>query len=193
MELLLATANPGKIAELKSLCGPTEIVVHAIGDPGIPYLDVEETGSTFAENAELKARAFSSATGLPVLADDSGLEVEALHGEPGVRSARWIPGTDQDRNNALLQKLANTKNRRAQFKTVVCYMETPNSNPHFFEGSVSGIISTTPAGTEGFGYDPIFVPEGFTKTFAELGSEIKNTLSHRARAFAKVLEYLQTT
>lgn len=193
VELLLATANRGKIAELRSLCEPTSITVHSIGDPHIPELDVDETGSTFAENAELKARAFANATGLPVIADDSGLEVEALGGAPGVKSARWVSGTDEDRNKALLQKLQNETNRKARFVTVVCYMESPDSNPLFFEGSISGTISTTMVGSEGFGYDPIFIPDGFTKTFAELGTEVKNELSHRAQAFAKVLTHLQGT
>lgn len=192
VELLLATANRGKIAELRSLCEPTDITVHSIDEPGIPELDVEETGTTFAENAELKARAFVKATGLPVIADDSGLEVEALDGAPGVQSARWVSGTDHDRNVALLEKLESTPNRKARFITVVCYMKSPDSNPLFFEGIISGTISTTLAGSEGFGYDPIFIPEGFTETFAELGTEVKNKLSHRAQAFAKVLAHLQS-
>lgn len=191
MELLLATANKGKIAELRSLCEPHRVTVYSLGDEGIPNLDVEETGSTFAENAELKARAFAEATGLPVVADDSGLEVDALDGGPGVKSARWVSGSDEDRNQALLEKLETAQSRSARFKTVVCYLSKPSAKPLFFEGTISGTIATTPAGSEGFGYDPIFIPDGYTETFAELGVETKNTLSHRAIAFKKVLTHLQ--
>ena len=193
MKLLLATANKGKIAELQTLCASEEIEVVSINDQNIPNLDVEETGETFAENAELKARAFARATGLPVLADDSGLEVDAIGGKPGVKSARWVSGTDNDRNKALLEKLAHETNRRATFKTVVCYLENPNAEPLFFEGTISGTIATTLSGSEGFGYDPLFIPEGHNKTFAELGVEVKNTLSHRAKKKKKAVEYLHSS
>ena len=191
VELLLATANKGKIAELQSLCKSQNITVHSINDVNVPNLDVEETGKTFAENAELKARAFAQATQLPVLADDSGLEVDALGGAPGVKSARWVAGSDEDRNAALLTELSGSTNRNARFKTVVCYLATPDSNPLFFDGEISGTIATTPTGSEGFGYDPIFIPKGFTESFAQLGVETKNRLSHRAKAFAKVVAHLQ--
>ena len=193
VKLLLATANKGKIAELQKLCASEGIEVVSINDPDIPNLDVEETGATFAENAELKARAFARATELPVLADDSGLEVDAMDGGPGVKSARWVAGSDDDRNAALLEKLANESNRTANFKTVVCYLENSDAEPLFFEGTISGTIATTLSGSEGFGYDPLFIPEGYDKTFAELGVEVKNTLSHRARAFKKAVEYLHSS
>lgn len=191
MKLVLATANKGKLAELRSLCEHHAITVLAIGDPEVPDLDVAETGSSFAENAELKARAFSEATGLPTVADDSGLLVDALGGDPGVLSARWLPGTDQDRTEGLLTKMRGIKDRTAHFTTVVCYLSEPNANPIFFEGSISGTIATAAKGSQGFGYDPIFIPSGYTQTFAELGHAVKNTLSHRAQAFSLFVEHLQ--
>ena len=190
MEIVLATTNPGKIAEVTSLLKGSDFCVLSIHDAQVPSLDVEETGATFRENAELKARAFAIATGLPVLADDSGLEVAALDGAPGVKSARWISGSDEDRNTALLEKLSDTHNRSASFTTVVCYLETADGTPHFFEGTVSGTISTTPAGTKGFGYDPIFIPKKYDQTFAQLGIEVKNKLSHRAKAFKQAAQFL---
>src|SRR5690606_12761771 len=123
-------------------------------------------------------------------ADDSGLTVDALHGKPGVHSNRWHPGTDEERNTALLTELKNEKNRSAMFVTVACFLRTPDATPVYFRGEIKGQISKEPSGSAGFGYDPIFIPEGYDKSFAELGMEIKNKLSHRARAYIKFKEYL---
>ena len=191
VEVVVASSNTGKIAEIKALFNNSTVTILSIGDEGVPHLDIDETGTTFAENAELKARAFAAATNLPVLADDSGIEVDALNGNPGVKSARWFPGTDQDRNDALLAKLDGEKNRTAHFKTVVCYLENASATPHFFEGVIDGTINNAPMGTEGFGYDPLFIPKGYSQSFAELGVSVKNTLSHRAIAFTKAREYIQ--
>jgi len=190
VEIVLATTNPGKIAEVNSLFKDSGISILSINDAKVPALEVEETGDTFAENAELKARAFAVATGLPVLADDSGLEVTALGNQPGVKSARWVSGSDTDRNTALLEKLSTIKDRSARFKTVICYLENADAEPHFFVGTVSGTINTVASGKTGFGYDPIFIPDGHTQTFAELGMDVKNKLSHRAQAFTQAATFL---
>ena len=141
MEIVLATTNPGKIAEVNSLFKDSGISILSINDAKVPALEVEETGDTFAENAELKARAFAVATGLPVLADDSGLEVTALGNQPGVKSARWVSGSDTDRNTALLEKLSTIKDRSARFKTVICYLENADAE-HTFLLEQSLVLST---------------------------------------------------
>lgn len=192
MELVLATNNANKLAEIQAQLSLTSIKVLSAHDAGVPDdFDVEETGTTFAENAELKARAFSKLTGLPSIADDSGLMVSALGGEPGVHSKRWVPGTDHDRNQYLLQKVQDKSDRSAQFITVLALFFPDTEKILFFEGTVSGSIATEELGSEGFGYDPIFIPEGYDKTFAQLGIETKNTLSHRARAVQKLKTFLE--
>jgi len=192
MELVLATNNANKLAEIQATLALTSISVISAHDAGVPDdFDVEETGQTFSQNAELKARAFSKLTGLPAVADDSGLKVVALGGEPGVHSKRWIPGSDQDRNLHLLQKLEGTPDRSAEFVTVLALFFPDTEKIIFFEGSVTGTIALEERGTEGFGYDPIFIPEGYDKTFAQLGIETKNTLSHRARAVQKLKTFLE--
>lgn len=166
-------------------------------------MDIPETGNTLEENALQKAQYVYDHYHVSCFADDTGLEVEALDGAPGVHSARYAEGTDHDSeaNMAkLLRELDGKENRQARFRTVICYIEKQDVCPcgctsikkiHQFEGIVNGHIATEKHGTEGFGYDPIFVPEGYDKSFAELGEEIKNGISHRARAVAKLVEYLK--
>lgn len=184
MKLLVATHNTGKLREISRMLPDWEILSK--------NSDAEETESTFSGNALLKARAVSVLNkGVWVLADDSGLEVEALGFEPGVRSARYA-GADGDTpaNNALLLKnMAGITNRKARF---VCAMVliSPDGEEFHFEGVCDGWIIEKPVGEEGFGYDPLFVPEGFDKTFASLPLDVKNTISHRAKALRKAKEFL---
>jgi XTP/dITP diphosphohydrolase len=191
VEILFATGNQGKITEVLKLFENTEIVIRSTRDSNFTEIEVAETGHTFADNALLKAQAYSRAYSVPVLADDSGLTVTALDGKPGVASNRWHPGTDADRNKELLRKLSGITDRRAQFVSVVCFLPNSTGKPHFFTGIIHGTITTTPRGKEGFGYDPIFVPDGYTKTFAQLGIRSKNTLSHRAQAFGLAADFLK--
>lgn len=191
MKLVLASQNQGKLLEVQALLRPLDIELHTIAEyPETAGLDVAETAPDFQGNALLKAEAYGGRLKLPVLADDSGLEVDALDGQPGVASNRWFPGSDHDRNQALLDRLANQTNRLARFVTVLCLLE-PNQPPRFFRGEVVGSLAYEPIGDDGFGYDPIFIPKGCTRSFAEMGITLKNTLSHRARALEQLLGYLQ--
>ncbi len=188
--LLFATQNQGKLLEARRLCAkaPIELIAPSPEDT----LDVSETGSTFAQNAELKAVAFAKNYNCLTIADDSGLEVTALGGEPGVASRRWFPGSDEQRVAALLEKMQHQTERSARFVTVLCLYNPNDTTSVFFEGYVTGTLAQKPAGSTGFGYDPIFVPTGFTKSFAELGTDQKNAISHRAQAFHKLCAYIQT-
>ena len=192
-ELLLATNNKGKIAEYKELlfCCGFSLVTPA--EKGIS-IDVAETGSTFAENAAIKAKTLAAASGLLTLADDSGLEVDALGGEPGVRSARYAgeKTSDADRVVLLLKNLEGVpvERRAARFRCVIAIADSAG-RLELTEGSVEGTISFAPRGNHGFGYDPVFVlPEG-DKTMAELPPEEKNRISHRAIATAKACMVLR--
>lgn len=189
--LVLATRNPGKLAELKALLEAFPVVLHAASDfLGAP--EVMEDAATLEGNAVRKARALQEYTGLPALADDTGLEVEALGGQPGVHSARFAgpQATDAENRAHLLRLLEGVTNRRARFRTVLAF--APDAQTlHLFEGVCSGYILEAERGQGGFGYDPLFVPEGYTQTFAELSLEEKNQISHRGqalRAFARFLE-----
>jgi XTP/dITP diphosphohydrolase len=183
--ILLASNNPGKLEELRSLLGSfSGLHLVAPADIGLS-ITVEETGSTYRENAELKAKAFASASGLPALADDSGLEVEALDGAPGLHSARTAPSAAERRR--LLLQLLNGKPKpwKARFRSTVA-LALPNGDLYIEEGICSGEISPVERGEGGFGYDPIFIVEGLDRTMAELSMEEKNKLSHRARAVDKI-------
>ena len=190
--LLVATRNIHKTEEIASILGEGYQVSDLTTLPGAP--DVEETGSTFLENAGLKAVAISSVTESLVLADDSGLEVDALEGRPGVYSARYagLEAKDSDNNMKLLSELEGVgENRRtARFRCVMVLAEAGEILEDF-SGSVEGRILEKPRGHAGFGYDPLFVPGGERKSFAELGSDIKNGLSHRARAMEAVSVWLR--
>jgi XTP/dITP diphosphohydrolase len=190
---LFATNNQHKIEEAQSILqGFSEVI--SPRDIGID-IDVDETADTFQGNALLKALAFHQASGLPCFADDSGLCVHVLNGAPGIHSARYAqiqgqPVNHQANNQKLLQELNESTDRSAYFITVICAVGF-TSEPVFFEGRVYGSIDIESKGNKGFGYDPLFIPEGFDKTFAELGESIKNSLSHRSRALAEMKVFLQ--
>jgi XTP/dITP diphosphohydrolase len=188
-KLLLASHNPGKISELKALAATLDAELVTLADLGIVE-KAEETGSTYAENAVLKARFYAVRAGLPVLADDSGLEVDALGGEPGVRSARYLsaPGaTDADRRRYLVSRLAgHPRPWTARFRCVVAVV-FPDGRLLTGEGTCEGVIIPEDRGENGFGYDPILeFPDG--RTMAELGDDEKNRVSHRARAVADLMK-----
>lgn len=186
--LIVATHNRGKLREFRDLLDPLGIAITSSGELGVP--EPEETGSTFEDNARLKAVATATLTGRLALADDSGLAVEALGGEPGIYSARWA-GEPRDFHRAMseverrLQAVrANAREeRRAKFVCMLC-LANPEGAVQFFEGVVPGHLIWPPRGGKGFGYDPIFVPEGYDITFGEMDPNKKHEISHRARAFA---------
>lgn len=193
-ELLVATGNRGKLRELEQLLAGTVEKLYSLADfPDLP--PVVEDGATFADNAVKKARQAALATGLPVIADDSGLVVDALDGRPGVHSARFAgEGAGDEANNAkLLAELAGlSPNRRtASFRCVIacCF---PDDTCQTFTGELAGVILEQPMGSGGFGYDPLFLVPEFGETLAELPMEVKNQISHRGRAFLKVREYLKS-
>ena len=208
MKIVFATNNEHKLSEIRAILGPSFDVV-SLADIGC-HEDIPETGQTLEENALMKAEYVYNKYHLSCFADDTGLEVEALNGAPGVYSARYAaivpagepagPSHDSEANMArLLRELANNNNRKARFRTVIALIEKKDVCPcgctsikvvHKFEGIVNGEITREKSGAEGFGYDPIFRPDGYDKTFAELGLDIKNQISHRARAVAKLAEFL---
>jgi len=184
MKLLIASRNKHKIEEIRAILSFPNLELLSTADiPNLP--DVIEDGTTFDANARKKARELCAVSGLWTLADDSGLEVDALNGAPGVDSALYAGthGDDAANNKKLLAELANETNRAAQFRCclVLC---APDGREWCVEGHCRGRILTALAGTSGFGYDPLFVPDGHDKTFAELPSAVKNTISHRAKALA---------
>ncbi len=194
-KLLIASTNPGKLVEIGALLDDLPIQLLLPADLGI-RLDVEETGSTYAQNAALKARAYCHASGLVTLADDSGLEVEALDGAPGLHSARYVPrpgASDADRRQLLLQNLAAggaPRPWRARFVCCVA-LALPGGEIYFREGNVEGEISPQERGGGGFGYDPIFLLTTRGLTMAELPEGEKNRISHRGRAVARTRPLLQ--
>ena len=189
--ILLATNNPGKAAELGVLLSSRGWESLRPDQAGI-HCDVSEDGETFAENSARKALAFSELTELPVLADDSGLEVDALHGAPGVRTARLAEGSDVDRTEALLSIMHGLAAplRSAQFRSVVTIARR-GSILAVGEGALRGTILSSPRGESGFGYDPVFLPAGGKKTLAQLGMPEKNSISHRRAAVLAALEELE--
>ena len=192
MKRVFATNNKHKLEEIKDILGKDFEIV-SLGEIGC-HEDIPETGLTLEENARQKSTYIVEHYNHDCFADDTGLEVDALNGEPGVHSARYAEGTDHDSEanmRKLLSKMANVKDRTARFRTVISLII--NGVEHQFEGRVEGRIATEKHGTEGFGYDPIFIPEGYDKSFAELGEEVKNQISHRARAVKKLAEYLSSS
>lgn len=187
-QLVFATNNAHKTEEVgKLLSGQYEVL--NLQDIGCTT-DIPETAASFAGNASLKSRYVTEHYQLDCFADDSGLEVEALNNEPGIFSARYAGGRDDEANLQLvLEKLAGEQNRKARFKTVISLIR--NGEETFFEGTVYGTIRETPTGTKGFGYDPVFEPEGYTQTFAEMTMEQKNEISHRAIAMRKLIVFLK--
>lgn len=184
-ELIIATHNAGKVREIAALLGPYISEFTAAGDLGLP--EPEENGASFAENAKIKALAASKASGKPALADDSGLSVAALGGAPGIFSARWA-GSEKDFKKAMAMvqdMIAEFEDRRAAFICALC-IAWPDGESQVFEGQIDGHLTFPARGEKGFGYDPIFIPEGQILTFAEMAPEQKQAFSHRARAFAKL-------
>jgi XTP/dITP diphosphohydrolase len=197
--LLIATHNPGKLAEMRELLAPFKIEAISAGEMGLPEPD--ETGTSFRANARIKAEAAAMASGLPAFADDSGLAVDALDGAPGIYSARWA-GPDKNFRGAMAtieQKLqeagaSEAAQRQAHFVSALC-VAWPDGHVEEFEARVDGTIVWPPRGDKGFGYDPIFLPDGQRRTFGEMPSDEKHGLpprgkglSHRARAFLKLAE-----
>lgn len=188
-KIVFATNNKHKLEEIREILGENFEIV-SLKDIGCD-VDIPETGNTLEDNALQKAEYVKQHYGLDCFADDTGLEVDALNGAPGIHSARYAEGTDHDSNanmDKLLKELGNNNNRKARFRTVIALLL--NGETHLFEGIVNGKIIYEKHGTEGFGYDPIFVPDGYEQSFAELGMEIKNQISHRARAVKKLAEFL---
>ncbi|MEM1083947.1 MAG: RdgB/HAM1 family non-canonical purine NTP pyrophosphatase [Verrucomicrobiota bacterium] len=187
--LVIATRNAHKTAEIREMIGDRWQVMDANDFPDLP--SVEETGTSFLENATLKALAISRELGGRVLSDDSGLEVDALDGRPGVWSSSFggEEGNHAKNNERLMREMAGVSERSARFRCVMVLAEAGEVLAHF-DGSVEGRILEEPSGEEGFGYDPLFAPEGYEQSFAELGAEVKNGMSHRGRALAKVVEWL---
>lgn len=199
MKIVFATNNKNKLSEIREILG-SGFEVMSLAEIGC-HEDIPETGNTLLDNAVQKARYVFEKYGYDCFADDTGLEVDALDGEPGVHSARYAEGTDHDSNanmDKLLRKLGDESRRTARFRTVIALLQKQQSGEsvgegsvlHIFEGKVEGSIIKEKRGAEGFGYDPIFMPEGYDKTFAELGIDVKNQISHRARAVKKLADYL---
>lgn len=194
MDLVFASSNQNKIREINALL-PEKYSIVGLSDIGITQ-EIPEPGVTIKENSFLKANYVleflkeHNKTRMPVFADDSGLEVEALNQAPGVYSARYagLPRNDGHNNAKLLKELETVTNRKARFVTIITLIM--GDQIHYFEGEVKGTIAYEPRGEKGFGYDPLFIPQGYRSTFAELSAEVKNTISHRAMAAKKLSAYL---
>lgn len=188
-KLVFATNNPHKLEEIRAILG-SKLEILSLADIGCDA-DIPETAETLEGNALIKAHYVYDNYKLDCFADDTGLEVDALHGLPGVHTARYAyPDRHDPEANMikLLEALRENNDRNARFRTVIALIE--KGKEHLFEGVVEGVIAREKSGTQGFGYDPVFIPEGNSKTFAELGEDIKNTISHRAHAVQKLAEYL---
>ena len=188
-KLVFATNNPHKLEEIRAILG-SKLEILSLADIGCDA-DIPETAETLEGNALIKAHYVYDNYKLDCFADDTGLEVDALHGLPGVHTARYAyPDRHDPEANMikLLEALRENNDRNARFRTVIALIE--KGKEHLFECVVEGVIAREKSGTQGFGYDPVFIPEGNSKTFAELGEDIKNTISHRARAVQKLAEYL---
>ncbi|TMJ63161.1 MAG: RdgB/HAM1 family non-canonical purine NTP pyrophosphatase [Alphaproteobacteria bacterium] len=183
--LVIASHNPGKIAEIEKLLMPYGVIAIGAGALGLP--EPEETETTFEGNAALKAHAAAAASGLPALADDSGLVVLALDGAPGIYSARWA-GPKKDFRIAMkrVERELGDKDRKAHFVAVLA-LAWPDGEEALFRGEVHGVLTWPPRGERGFGYDPIFIADDYDQTFGEIDPDLKHRISHRARAFAKLV------
>lgn len=188
-KLVFATNNAHKLEEIRAILGD-KVEILSLNDIDC-HADIPETADTLQGNAALKAQYIYDNYGLDCFADDTGLEVEALNGAPGIYSARYAGGEGHDSEanmKKLLSEMQDKDNRKARFRTVICLIEDGKEN--FFEGIVNGSIIRERKGGAGFGYDPVFMPDGYSETFAEMGNDEKNKISHRARAVQKLCEYL---
>lgn len=192
MKLLFASQNKGKQNEARELFKDLEVeLVFPDEFAELSGFDPEETGATFIENALLKAKAYAEKSGLASVADDSGVEIDAMNGLPGIHSNRWFTGTADERNAEVLKRLTQDKPRTARYITVACFYDPQSEEYALYEETQEGSISDKPYEGEGFDYDKIFIPEGETKTFSVLGNDFKNQISQRARAYKKIHEYLK--
>lgn len=197
MKIVFATNNKHKLQEIRAILG-SDFEIVSLADIGC-YDEIPETGNTLEANAHQKAEYVFNHYHLSCFADDTGLEVDALDGAPGIHSARYAEGTDHDSKanmKKLLCELGDNTNRKARFRTVISLILTEEENSssyqeYLFDGEVKGHIAKEKHGNEGFGYDPLFIPDGYDKSFAELGEDIKNKISHRARAVAKLAKFLK--
>jgi len=192
-KLVIASHNPGKVREIADLLAPFGLSAVSAADLGLP--EPEETGNSFIANAQLKALAAAGGAGLPALADDSGLVVPALEGAPGIYSARWAgPAKDfalaMEKVEEALGRLPAGTSRAAYFVSALA-LAFPDGKVQVFEGRVDGVLVWPPRGTRGFGYDPIFLPDGFSENFGEMEPAAKHRISHRARAFAQLVQHLR--
>lgn len=189
MKIIFATANENKVKEVRQIL-PSHIEIVSLKEMGYTE-DIEETGKTLEENSLLKAQTIYDKYQLPVLAEDTGLEVDALQGAPGVYSARYAGehGNSEENMSLLLKNLEGKKDRKAQFRTVATFIV--DNTPYVFSGVVRGEIIAKKKGTEGFGYDPIFIPAGFNTTFAEMTNKEKGLVSHRGIAISKFAKYFE--
>jgi len=185
--LVFATANPHKLDEIRSIL--PEHQIFGLKDLDIEY-DIPETGQTLKDNALIKANYLFNLTGTPSFSEDTGLEVDCLNGEPGVHTARYGGDErDSDKNmDKLLKNMEGEKNRKARFRTVIAFKTADKTL--FFEGMAEGHIAIIKSGNQGFGYDPVFIPNGYDVTFADLNKAIKNKISHRAKAVHSLIQYL---
>ncbi|MBQ0147386.1 MAG: RdgB/HAM1 family non-canonical purine NTP pyrophosphatase [Flavobacteriaceae bacterium] len=190
MELIFATHNQHKLEEVKQML-PQHIQFKSLTEINF-HDEIEETGDTFIENARIKAQTIYKKTGVNVFADDSGLVIEGLDGAPGVYSARYAgTGKSEDNIAKVLEELKDIENRNAYFIAVFCLIL--DGKEYFFEGRINGTISKSIMGADGFGYDPIFIPENYTQSFAEMSAEEKNSMSHRGRAVEQLNKFLSKT
>ena len=194
-KLVFATNNEHKLTEVRAILKDTYQVLD-LNDINC-HEEIPETADNLEDNARQKAYYIYEHYHIDCFADDSGLEVETLNGAPGVYSARFaalegtgVPHDAKANTNRLLRELKDKDNRKAQFRTIVCLIK--NGTEHLFEGIVKGSIITEERGSAGFGYDPVFMPAGYNQTFAELGEDVKNSISHRARAIKKLVDFLQS-
>ena len=187
-DIMIATSNKGKVREYKSLLEPLGYIVHDLSE--LDPIEIDENGSTFQENALIKAKSIKDKCNMIVIADDSGLEIDALNKEPGIHSARYLEGHDYSyKNKVLLERMKGKTNRTARFVCAIALCD--ETGDHLFTGVMEGKINDQAAGDNGFGYDPIFLVEQFGKTSAQLTMEQKNSVSHRGIATRELLDYLK--
>ena len=187
-DIMIATTNKGKVREYKSLLEPLGYIVHDLSE--LDPIEIDENGSTFQENALIKAKSIKDKCNMTVIADDSGLEIDALNKEPGIHSARYLEGHDYSyKNKVLLERIKGKTDRSARFVCAIALCD--ETGDHLFTGVMEGKINDQAAGDNGFGYDPIFLVEQFGKTSAQLTMEQKNSVSHRGIATRELLDYLK--